>query len=276
MAKSQRLRLSELREVFLLVGECCELGPDPLAWRRHMAERLPAVVGAQTTSYGEVVPVAPPGQEGWLRWRLSVSSGWASEADRRVHDEDIRRNTCLYHCPWFRPPHYRRFFHPRGGFATIGRVGLLSDEEWEREPHKHLVRMAHLDEWLVATHVGDDGVVRGLCLYRPRGDRPFEPRQTGTLALFCREHTQHLGRRLARCDAPSVLELPDRLREVLRGLLEGEGEKELAGRLGISRHTVHYHVKQLHQRFGVTSRGELLARCRDYWPALRSADNGWK
>jgi len=54
--------------------------------------------------------------------------------------------------------------------------------------------------------------------------------------------------------------LPPRLRQVLAGLLKGDSEQQVALRLGISAHTVHEHVKRLHRRFGVSSRGELLAR----------------
>jgi hypothetical protein len=41
-------------------------------------------------------------------------------------------------------------------------------------------------------------------------------------------------------------------------LLAGMSEKEIGYRLGISRNTVHVHVKFLYQRFAVSSRGELL------------------
>src|SRR5262249_44181120 len=45
--KSERLRLSEVRAVFRLVGECRELGADHLAWRGHLAARLGSLVGGQ-------------------------------------------------------------------------------------------------------------------------------------------------------------------------------------------------------------------------------------
>ena len=53
--------------------------------------------------------------------------------------------------------------------------------------------------------------------------------------------------------------LPPRLSQTLDELLEGRSEKEIALRLELSRHTIHNYVKALHQRMGVSSRGELLA-----------------
>jgi DNA-binding NarL/FixJ family response regulator len=55
-------------------------------------------------------------------------------------------------------------------------------------------------------------------------------------------------------------ELPPRLQQTLKSLLAGDSEKQVAKKLGLSRHTVHVYVKSLYKRFGVCSRGELLAR----------------
>jgi DNA-binding CsgD family transcriptional regulator len=48
--------------------------------------------------------------------------------------------------------------------------------------------------------------------------------------------------------------------QTLKCLLRGLSEKQIALELGISRHTIHVYVKELHKQFGVASRGELLAR----------------
>lgn len=53
--------------------------------------------------------------------------------------------------------------------------------------------------------------------------------------------------------------LSPRTRRVLKLLLEGLSEKEVAVSLKLSRHTVHEYVKMIYARVGVTSRGELLA-----------------
>jgi pSer/pThr/pTyr-binding forkhead associated (FHA) protein len=48
-------------------------------------------------------------------------------------------------------------------------------------------------------------------------------------------------------------------RRVLTHLLGGSAEKEIATHLGLSRHTVHNHVKRIYSAYGVSTRPELLA-----------------
>jgi DNA-binding NarL/FixJ family response regulator len=54
-------------------------------------------------------------------------------------------------------------------------------------------------------------------------------------------------------------ELPLRKRQVLRLLLCGEAEKNIASRLGLSINTVHVHVQHLYRIYGVCCRPELTA-----------------
>jgi PAS domain S-box-containing protein len=59
----------------------------------------------------------------------------------------------------------------------------------------------------------------------------------------------------------ATAKLTPRQQQVLESLLTGQSKKEIAFALHISAHTVHNHVKAVYQAFGVSSRGELLARC---------------
>jgi DNA-binding CsgD family transcriptional regulator len=59
--------------------------------------------------------------------------------------------------------------------------------------------------------------------------------------------------------APSPFELAPRVRQVLRCLLEGDGDKQIARRLGISPYTVNQYTKVIYRHFRVASRAELLA-----------------
>jgi DNA-binding CsgD family transcriptional regulator len=56
--------------------------------------------------------------------------------------------------------------------------------------------------------------------------------------------------------------LRPREREVLAKLLAGSPYKLVAKEMGISVHTVHDYVKAIFREFGVSSKGELLARFR--------------
>ena len=55
-------------------------------------------------------------------------------------------------------------------------------------------------------------------------------------------------------------QLSPRLQQTLQSLLSGDSEKQVARKLGLSPHTVHVYVKKLYRRYGVSSRGELLAK----------------
>jgi DNA-binding CsgD family transcriptional regulator len=83
-------------------------------------------------------------------------------------------------------------------------------------------------------------------------------RRRRIVAMFCSMLGEQLldGKPSLRGAAP----LPRRQRQTLELLLAGDAEKQIAARLSISRHTVHVYVKSLYKRFGVSSRGELLAR----------------
>jgi DNA-binding CsgD family transcriptional regulator len=54
--------------------------------------------------------------------------------------------------------------------------------------------------------------------------------------------------------------------QILRGLLEGLSDKEIAGRLGLSVHAVDYHMRQLRRHFGARNRVQLAQA------AMRTSD----
>src|SRR5688500_9364645 len=83
-------------------------------------------------------------------------------------------------------------------------------------------------------------------------------RQRRLLADLCRLIGNHLAQPDQR--QPLDRELSPRMQQTLQSLLTGDSEKQAAAKLGVSRNTVHVYVKQLYRRFGVNSRGELLAK----------------
>ncbi len=52
-------------------------------------------------------------------------------------------------------------------------------------------------------------------------------------------------------------------------MVNGDNEKQIAMRLGISRNTVHEHTRRLYVRYGVSSRSELLIKVARQVHALK-------
>jgi DNA-binding NarL/FixJ family response regulator len=87
----------------------------------------------------------------------------------------------------------------------------------------------------------------------PSGLKPDADKQRRMLADYIKLTAWWLGR-------PPLPPLPRRLEQVLRRLLNGDSEKQIARSLNVSTHTVHDYAKELHKRLGVNTRGELLNR----------------
>lgn len=61
---------------------------------------------------------------------------------------------------------------------------------------------------------------------------------------------------------PNILALSQREHEVLGGLLRQQSNKQIARTLGVSEHTVKFHLKNLFFKLGVERRGEAIAKAR--------------
>ena len=118
---------------------------------------------------------------------------------------------------------------------------------------------------------GLGGVASGEVFCRSAGRPAFTRRQKAVLSEANALIRPMIGGPLARFADPSPAALPPRVREVLRCFLEGDSDKQVMARLGLSRHTVNQYAKLIHRHFGVSSRAELLARwVRRGWPV-----GGW-
>ena len=105
------------------------------------------------------------------------------------------------------------------------------------------------------TRVGDlAAMARILVTLTPADDAVQRKRKL--VAEFCRLVGEQLG---AESPAGGGA-LPPRVRQTLELILAGDGEKQIALRMGVSRHTVHVYIKSLYRHYEVSSRGELLAR----------------
>jgi DNA-binding CsgD family transcriptional regulator len=264
MGEPSRPTLRQLRDVYLLVGECCELGADPLAWRQRMTEGLLKLLDADVLLYTETEQVAAFGKKGFVQPRLLVDCGWPCQFDRDVLLEFMRIGDVSVEGLWC----VREYVESPHPVLGVHRRRFVDDRTWYRAGFfNETVRRSHLDHTLIAQHrVGNE--LEWFTVLRALGEPDFNRRQRRLLRLFVREYIRLFGTRLALLDGASICDLPPRVRQVLVCLMEGDSEKQAALRLGISRHTVHDYVKRLHHRFEVASRGELLTRCRKFWPVL--------
>lgn len=252
MSRSNRPRLRELRGVYLLAGECLELGADPLVWRTHLAQRVTQVVGDSVALVYELS--APRLGDGELAPAL-VDAGWRNARERRSFTAYLESEVASEN------PLLHRVLSSTAAFETMSARSVLPLATWRRLAVAEYITAAGLEIDCFTTTSRREGAHRDvITVHAHQGRRALSIRERRALSLLHRELLPHLGVRLASFGAPSALDLPPRARQVLLRLLMGDSVKQAARRLGLSVHTVNDYTKRIHEHFGVQSRGELLFR----------------
>ena len=244
----ERLRLSQVRAIFRLVGEVREMGADPDVWRPHMVSSLRALLGAQFVVSSEVhfrrtSPRDGGGGAGAMR---VIDIGWISDTEGVVCKAHNEREQHGFDDFWVTPT------------QPVAAEGAAPEDLIPVKPKLkvHGGRSFILSQYALK-HAG---AVDQLGLHRAWGDEPFTAAHRRLVRLLHVELGRLWRRDALRKAKDPASALPPRLSQTLDELLQGKSEKEIALRLELSRHTIHNYVKALHQRFGVSSRGELLAR----------------
>jgi len=251
VGKSQRLRLSDVRDVFRLLGECRELGDDAEAWPRHMQAGLCRLTRAQLGVGGQVRLVGP---ERLMAPIFFADHGWPDSRSRAqflawLKDPAVLNNLVV-----------QQFHRLTVPCVTCTRQQLVADRPYYASTyHNEIHRPFGLNHAMLSRLAPPDWVWHHeLALVRDAGDGPFGRRECKLVHLFQLEISPLLGRALAGAEEAGP-PLPPRLSQTLAILLEGDSEKKAALRLGLSVNTVHEYVTALYRRFGVSSRAELLA-----------------
>jgi hypothetical protein len=143
MGKSERIRLRDVRQVFRLLGECCELGADPLVWRGHMLQHLGHIVGAQIGICGTVIPVKK-GSPLTLLPESFVDVGWATDRERGLFLQWLSES----------PPdidplvrHMGETVPRKQASLTCSRREVISDDNWYKSPfYNEFYRPSRLDD----------------------------------------------------------------------------------------------------------------------------------
>jgi DNA-binding CsgD family transcriptional regulator len=250
--------MEDVRGVFRLLGDVRELRREPAAWRRRAVEGLCGLLGARQGSWLHVEQFRPGGS---LKLRDALHAGWPSPAVAAIWESQIDGAADLSG-----DVQIARAVRIPGDVVAVARQELVPDAEYYgSELVQTLLPVVECDGHLAAwCRIGEDDAVFALSFHREWRDRRATGRQRAVLRLFMEEfRILWQEGKLAGTDAPAGgggPRLSPRERQVLDRLVRGESVKQVAARLGLSHRTVEGHVKSLHRKFGVSSRGELLAR----------------
>ena len=251
MSKADNLRVQDVRDAYRIIGECRDVGRHPGPWHRRMLEGLSLLFGVVQAGAGEA-------------W-------W----DRPLHSGEPIAVYCVSAKPALTDA-FRAYRRTGGGaddpiFQAIGkrpqklitrtRRQLVSDAVWYRSvSFTRYRKMGGIDHALTSVlQLTDDGATSVIALNRTTGERDFSAREQRLLNFFHAEIGRLIRGPLVSATEPGVKRLSPRLLETLECLLEGDSEKQVAARLGLSTTTVHQYVTALYRHFAVGSRAQLLA-----------------
>ena len=251
-----------------IAGEVSELpaAADLHVRRAHILNALLSLVGGCSAVCSEMDPRQVHDGNGWALPDSVTCAGNLSPdqqvtIDRYVTGQLAALDPCV-------PPLLRQ----ERSAVAVRRCDVVNNYRWHQSAHYNEVRRPlGFGESIYAKLTTPDGRRLKLSFHREMGDRPYTERHAQLLQVF-NENLAGLYMCPLAAPAPAAVtgpvqgldgpmeSLPPRLRPVLRRLLAGDAEKQAALRLGLSRHTVHEYIKALYRKFGVNSRGELLAK----------------
>jgi DNA-binding CsgD family transcriptional regulator len=267
MSKADALRVQDVRDAFRFIGDCRDLGGDPASWQRRALEAARKLSGGFAATGGEGVwsrPMHAP------RPMTSCDIGFSGSARDRFLAYMAANGVAA-------DPIFQRIQHIPGHIVTRTRRELVPDRDWYCSASFNAYRrLGGCDHQLTSIcRTTEHGGISTLCVHRELGARDFSPRERRLLGFFHVELGRLVGGALVSGTEPGPERLSPRLRQTLACLLEGDSEKQVALRLGLSPTTAHQYVTMLYRRFGVRSRSQLMVyvfkRLRHgQWPPLLS------
>ena len=280
MAKSAQLRLQDSRAIWLLLGDCRDLGDERIAWRERLAAGLADLVDADLVLNGEM-----GGCRKLALNDLGVTFWWRTDD---IDPGEVGKYLATFRIhPAYSPTmlHYHRCNLDRDG-AALRRSDFVADRDWYRSFDYTTINRSYGMDQTIWCFRQIDGTAAdessGLIVLRSEGRRDFSGRDQTIVRELHRSLSPMVGRHLARFGDPSPADLAPRPRQVLACLLEGDSDKLVALRLRLSRHTVNEYTKLIYRHFGVRSRNELLARwirrgwgARGSWTAEADSRERW-
>ena len=254
MSKSFLLRVQDIRGAYRLLGDCRDLASVPELWQQRMFDGLLALVGADRATGGEGAWVGPERQ-------LKILSANFSGFDQGSLEHLLAYTDYLRVNGPVLDPFLTTLRDLPGPLNTRARREVVSTRDWYRsELFNEFFRPADCNHQVCSNFTTSaNGTISHIGLHRRVRAHDFSPREQRLLHFFHGELGPLIGRVLVSVTDPRPDELPPRLQQTLHFLLQGDSEKQVAGRLRVSRSTAHEYVTALYRRFRVHSRAELMA-----------------
>jgi DNA-binding CsgD family transcriptional regulator len=237
-----------------LLAEVARLRDHHDGWENHLAPELCRLFGGRECS---IVRFADWGPVGEPRLLTASGGGWP---DPKIAPLLLEFNK---NHPPRTDPVLDEFSKITGDVQVVRISEFLGMERMFRSlVYEHVGRPAQVGDGLIGRfsmrNVGHD---IGFLVHRASSDPLFCERQRALYQFLIEElhhlYTHGLLERIG--SVPSIPPMPPREREIIELLLRGEGWKQIAYQLGLSRHTVSGYGKTLFKRLGVHSRAELAA-----------------
>ena len=233
MARSERLRLTQVRAACRLVGECRELGDDSLMWQRHLLTESARLIAAQVGLGG--CKQGMRSQSATFGPLEMISVWWGRPADERlwlcfVSEFPARGRPGI------------RLGRPRERpvVQTWTREQVVGEREWYSSAmFNDYMLKANIDLGIVSWHLLNGSMTHAVSYHLAIGERKFTQRERRLVRFMHPEVGRLIGNALAGPHGAGRSALSPRLRETLDCLLEGESEKQAARRMGVRFFTAH-------------------------------------
>lgn len=248
MADDAKSSVADFKQVLRIVADAAELWYDPALQRRYTLESLVKLTNANAGvlfTWGDCL------LGGHTPCGTMVHVGLDEQQQARIRD---------YLQTGAPPdPALPKLADLIAQVVTQTRKELCSDTAWYKSDYYKVFRSTlGLDDTLYAKITVPDRLIC-VALMRASGADAFTARDTHLVDMALSQMSWPFQPEETPAD-PRLAALQPRLRKVMQHLLQGDSEKQVASKLGLSKHTVHEYVKMLYQQLGVNSRGELLSQ----------------
>ncbi|MGC8540913.1 MAG: response regulator transcription factor [Phycisphaerae bacterium] len=258
MIDDPSLRVSEVRDMLRLIAQLGRLSMMTAVWRTTLIKGLADILSMYVVG---IFFVEDQGNKKTSRDLKLLEVCWAKPpvAASAAFPSQLMCHRTMRQLQTRSGSDPARFFPERTGFTDRGLVRASRSASGGRR--RPVIELTFND-----AHPSPLGPASVKYLFYSDGTHAGGRKPEALVTLLHRELQSLSGAPIEGFEKQDIRELlPDRQRQILEQLLSGDGEKQIARKLGLSIHTVHCYIRRLYRRLNVSSRSELFRAC--YVPA---------